>query len=679
MVQDNADLSADLKRAALAIRRDKKGIVLASEGSLADALSEFDAAIKHCPTFAEAWFHRGLALVQASRRDLAYDSFAQAAFLAPLYREALEQIKTLAEALGRPAEILTPWVEASPLGAMSRAYHKLRARALESNTYNESVSTTEGDLRRALAAAPRSADLADKLGFALQFQGRMVEAELYFRYALALAPWQGRSAVHLCVLLEMTQRWNEADGIAAAAIAQGSKDSRLVGLALWSAIFVADWEHYHPWRADVLTAMKDDSRAATGHGMLFTDDPALLYDEACGHSGAYERNIAPLAAPFPRSNRRPIVVGYISADFHDHPVSRLTAELFELHDRARFQIRGYGLVNVGGSGLAERVKNAFDQYTDISELTPQVAAERIAEDRVDILIDLTGNMIHGPKSVMARKPAPVQVNYLGTPGTSGSRHIDYVVVDKVIVPAQQQRWFTEALVYMPECHQVNDRKRAIGEPRSHAEYGLPDKGVVYCSFNETKKITPDLFDAWLRILARVPGSVLWLSSHRKEAANNMRVRAAARGIDPVRLIFAQRVPEHADHMARYRLCDLYLDTLIYNGHATASDALWAGCPLVTMLGKSYQTRVAASLAQAVGMPDLVAPSLSAYEDFAVRVGHDAELRRSLRARLEAGRSRCPLFDTPRFTRHLEWALEHMWNVYADGRLPSSFEVPALPN
>ncbi|MGE3332147.1 MAG: hypothetical protein AB7I36_00770 [Rhodospirillaceae bacterium] len=657
--------------------RNKRGIALAGQGAVAAALTEFDAALKLCPTFAEGWFHRGLALLQLHRADLAYDAFVQAAHLAPHYGDALERIAALGPLLGRPAKILTPWMRAAAPRRAVRLYHKLKNRWAADEPFDRAASPPEDAIRRALDADPRSAALADQLGSALQTEGRFIEAELFFRYAMMLAPWRGRPAVHLCVLLEMVNRIDEARGIAAAAMAAGATDPRLPSLALWSAMSVADWAHYDEWRQRTLVAMKEDPRAATAHGLWFTDNPEVLFHEALDHSKIYETGIVPVPADFRRTSDRPITLGYISADFHDHPVARLTAELFELHDRTRFRVYGYGLVDVPGSQIGARIRRAFDKYTDLSALTPAAGAARIAEDGVDILIDLTGNMIHGPKSIIARRPAPVQVHYLGTPGTSGSRHMDYVIADKIIVPDEQRQWFTEALVYMPDCHQVNDRKRAVGEPRARSAYGLPDEGVVYCSFNETKKLTPDVFDAWLRILARVPGSVLWLAAQRKATVNNLRLRAAANRMDPDRLVFAERVPAHADHMARYRLCDLYLDTLIYNGHTTASDALWGGCPVLTTLGASYQTRVAASLLYAAGLPELVAPSLETYEDLAVRIGLDAGFRGALRAKLEANRASCALFDTPRFTRGLEWAFEHMWDSYAAGRAPAAFDVPAI--
>lgn len=681
-IEDNPEYSEDHKRSLRVGYHNKKGIALAAQGMLNPALAEFDAAIKGCSTFAEAWFHRGLVLGRQEHFDFAYQSFAQAAFLAPFYTNALERLAALAPIVGRPAEILTPWSKVSPPGFLKRYFRKLKQRfspAEPIDKYDDFGGATEAELRQALSANPEFAGVADRLGLLLQSQFRIVEAELFYRYAILIAPWMGRATVHLCTLLDLEHRSSEARGLAEKAMQAGATDERLPGLALWSAKAIADWTHYDEWHRMICAAMRKHPSAAGGYDLWYVDDPELHYRGACSHSRIFEDSIRPLSIKFRRNAQRPITLGYVSADFRDHPVARLTAELFELHNRKRFRVHGYGLFSDPKSEIGARIRKSFDKFVDISSLSPRAGAQRIVDDRVDILIDLTGNMLFGPKSIIARRPAPIQVNYLGHPGTTGSRQMDYIIVDKMIVPREQQKWFTEALVYMPECHQVNDRKRATGDaPKTRAEYGLPAEGVVYCSFNETKKITPQLFDAWMRILARVPGSVLWLSSQKKGTADNMRRRASERGIDAQRVIFAERLQDHNDHMSRYRVCDLYLDTLLYNGHTTASDSLWAGCPLVTTMGATYQSRVAASLLDAMGLSDLVMPSLQAYEDFAVRVGHEPELRAELRQRVEANRAGSVLFDTPRFVRHLESAFEFMWDRYVAGDAPESFDVPLLP-
>ncbi len=681
-IEDNPEYTDDLKRALRVGYHNKRGVALAGQKAWTAALIEFDIAIKESPTFAEAWFHRGLVLGEQNLFDLAYESFAQAAFLAPNYGNALQRLAAVAPIVGRPAEILTPWAT-SPPSRIARAFHKLLGHIRPAEHYEQFdpfTAAAEADVRRALAAEPHSAELANKLGLILQSQFRMIEAALLFRYAIMLAPWWASPTINLWTLLELEHRSSEGRSLSAAALRAGSNEPRLYATALWSALVVADWTHYRAWHKRTLKAMKKDPLAGVGYQLWLVDDAEMHFHGACHYSLGYENKVPRIATRFRRSSQRPITLGYISADFRDHPVARLTAELFELHDRKRFRVYGYGtMADTYNSEIGARIRKSFDKYCDVSALSPRAGAQRIADDGVDILIDLTGNMLSGPKSIIPRRPAPIQVNYLGHPGTTGSREMDYIIVDKIIVPREQQKWFTEALIYMPECHQVNDRKRATGSaPKSRTEYGLPEEGVVYCSFNETKKITPDVFEAWMRILARVPGSVLWLASQKTGTADNMRRHVAACGIDTERVIFAERIPNHNDHMSRYRVCDLYLDTLLYNGHTTASDALWVGCPVLTTLGNTYQTRVAASLLDAMGMPEMVAPSLAGYEDLAVRVGHDAAFRAALRAKVETNRLSSPLFDTPRFTRHLEWAFEHMWDAYVDGRSPTAFDVPALP-
>jgi len=248
----------------------------------------------------------------------------------------------------------------------------------------------------------------------------------------------------------------------------------------------------------------------------------------------------------------------------------------------------------------------------------------------------------------------------------------------VVVPQEQQPWFNERLVYMPDCYQANDRKREVSaKMRDRTDYGFPADSVVFCAFNDPRKLMPDIFDVWMSILARVPKSFLWLYSPRDEITENLKREAEQRGINAGRLKFAPFAPQE-EHLARYHACDLFLDTPIYTGHTTASDALWNGCPLVTIMGNAFPARVGASILRAAGFPELVTSSYADYEDLAVRIGLDDELRCGLRKRIEAVRDTCALFDTPRFTRHLEWAYEHMWDEYVAGRVPQAFEVPSLP-
>jgi predicted O-linked N-acetylglucosamine transferase (SPINDLY family) len=302
------------------------------------------------------------------------------------------------------------------------------------------------------------------------------------------------------------------------------------------------------------------------------------------------------------------------------------------------------------------------------------AARRIAEDEVDILVDLKGHTQHARTHILALRPAPIQVNYLGYPGTMAAPFMDYILVDDFVVPADQQPFFTEKLVHLPGCYQVNDSKRPIAATTpTRAECGLPEAGFVFCCFNSCFKISPPIFEVWMRLLTAVPESILWLFEDNPIACDNLRNEAQSRGVPPQRLVFAPR-RSLPDHLARYRLADLFLDTVPYNAHTTTSDALWVGCPVLTMAGKTFASRVAGSLLRSVGLPELMTMSLEEYEAMALRLAREPELLASLRHLLEANRKTCDLFNGEKFARHVERAYATMWEIYASGDSPRPFAV-----
>jgi len=345
-------------------------------------------------------------------------------------------------------------------------------------------------------------------------------------------------------------------------------------------------------------------------------------------------------------------IGYFSNDFHNHATSMLIARVFELHDRDRFETRLYSYGADDGSALRRRIEASGDAFIDVSGLSDRETAHRIRADGIDVLIDLKGFTFKARPSVMAMRPAPVQVAYLGFPATMGAPFIDYAIVDPIVLPPERADEFTERLAWVPDSYQSNDHLRPIARVPSRADVGLPESGFVFCSFNNTYKIRPEVFDVWCRLLASTPNSVLWQLSQNEPAKINLRREAAARGIDPARLIFASWVaPEH--NLARIGLADLFLDTLPVNAHTTASDALWAGVPLVTCRGNSFVGRVAASLLHAVGLPELVTDSLADYEALALAIAHDPTRHAALKAHLRSARETAPLFDSLRTTRALE--------------------------
>ena len=372
-----------------------------------------------------------------------------------------------------------------------------------------------------------------------------------------------------------------------------------------------------------------------------------------------------------------IKIAYLSADFRQHPVAYLMAELLERHDRGRFEIIGLSFGPDDRSEMRARLVAAFDQFLDVRAKSDAEVARLLCELKVDIAIDLQGYTRDCRPRILAHRPAPIQVNYLGFPGTMGAEFIDYIIADETVVPFEHQPFYAEKIVHLPDCYQVNDTKRKIAEwMPTRQEVELPEEGCAFCCFNNNWKITPEVFGVWMRLLHAVEGSVLWLFGDNESAERNLRKEAQARGIDPARLVFAGRLPLE-DHLARHRLADLFLDTLPYNAHTTASDALWIGLPVVTRLGGSFAGRVAASLLNAIGLPELVTHSIEDYEALALRLAKDPSLLEGYRNRLATNRLTHPLFDTDRFRRHIEAAYLQMWEIWQRGEQPRSFAVEAL--
>jgi protein O-GlcNAc transferase len=382
--------------------------------------------------------------------------------------------------------------------------------------------------------------------------------------------------------------------------------------------------------------------------------------------------------PVPKSRLR---IGYLSTDFRPHPVAYLVAELFELHDRDRFEVIAYSIGPDDESDIRHRIIQGVDRFTDLKDLSFADAARRIYQDGIDILIDLNGYTKGCRTEILALRPAPIRVNYLGYPGTMGASFIDYILTDPFLTPSDQQPFFVEKFAYLPDCHQVNPRQRSVAAATSvpvtptRPECNLPKDAFVFCCFNSPYKFTPAMFDLWMRLLKEIPESVLWLSEANRWMGSNLRREAAAREVDADRLVFAPKLPSLADHLARQQLADLFLDTLPYNAHSTAGDALWAGLPVLTCAGQTYASRVAGSLLTAIGLPELITSSLEEYEHRALYLARHPEELTALREKLRINRNTFPLFDTPRFTCHLEAAYFQMWEALVVSSAADSITPP----
>jgi predicted O-linked N-acetylglucosamine transferase (SPINDLY family) len=404
----------------------------------------------------------------------------------------------------------------------------------------------------------------------------------------------------------------------------------------------------------------------------FCDDGDLR--RACSAAFVTDR-VPQIPAPLwtgDRYDHRPIRIAYLSADFHQHATSDLLAGLIERHDRAHFQVTGISFSKDDGSVIRSRIVRAFDDFRDVRGHSDSAVAQWLRDHEIDIAVDLKGHTEGSRSGILAHRPCPVQVSWLGYPGTIGAGFLDYIIGDAVVLPFADQPWYSEKIVHLPHCYQCNDHRAIASEP-IRADEGLPQDTFVFCCFNAAWKITPAIFDVWMRLLAGVPGSVLWLLDDNEAARRNLRRAASGKGIDPARLIFAPRI-QPAMHLARHRLADLFLDTLPYNAHTTASDALWTGVPLVTCKGQQFDGRVAASLLETAGLPDLITETVEEYEALALELARDPPRLAALRARMAESRLSSPLFDIDRFRAAIETAYLRMVNRARAGLAPESFAL-----
>jgi predicted O-linked N-acetylglucosamine transferase (SPINDLY family) len=374
------------------------------------------------------------------------------------------------------------------------------------------------------------------------------------------------------------------------------------------------------------------------------------------------------------SPSKKIRIGYFSADFHNHATMYLMAGLFELHDATNFEIYGFSFGPKSTDVMKLRAQRAMREFVDITRLSDAEVASLSRNYEIDIAVDLKGYTKDSRPQIFLERAAPIQISYLGYPGTMGISSIDYLIADKVLIPADDKSAYSEQIIYLPHSYQVNDSQRSfLRENYTREEFSLPAEGFIFCCFNNNWKITPEVFSCWMQILSAVKNSVLWLFEDNPTAAVNLREEASNRNIDPNRIVFAKRM-SHEKHLARYRLGDLFLDTLPYNAHTTASDALWTGLPVLTCMGNSFAGRVAASLLTNIGLPELITRSLQEYESLAIELATNPDKLTQIKTKLAENRLTTPLFDTPLFTKHIEAAYQAVYDRYQSGLQPDHIYV-----
>jgi predicted O-linked N-acetylglucosamine transferase (SPINDLY family) len=683
-----------------------RGNALAELGRAGDALISFDRALSLKPDYAEAlknragpllllkradeallsleralalrpedwtaWYNRGNVLSDLKRHADALESYDRALAFKPDYAQALNNRGNVLRELKRPSDALLSFDAALKAWPDYAEAFSNRGNALiDLGRPKDALA----DYDRVLRLAPDYAEAWNNRGDALRDLHRFEDAILSYDRALRLMPGFAEALDNRGMALMSLRRFGEA-AQSFARVLEGAPRDYTLGYMLHARLQACDWSSYDALTSRVAQGVARGEKVDVPFSFLaHSTDPAAQL--ACAKIYTADKH-PPEAAVWrgDRYDHKRIRLAYLSSDFQNHPVSFLIAELIELHDRSKFEVFGFAFGPDRKGEMRERIERAFDRFIDVQEKTDDEVAALLRELEIDIAIDLNGFTQGYRAGIFARRGAPVQVNYLGYPGTMGADYIDYVIADEHIVPKGHERFYAEKIVRLPESYQANDRKRRMAaHTPTRAELGLAE-GFVFCCFNNNYKITPEMFALWMRLLKRIEGSVLWLLENNLDASRNLKAAAARFGMAD-RLVFAPRVAP-ADYLARFRLADLFLDTLPYNAHTTASDALWAGLPLITSTGETFASRVAGSLLHAVGLPGLIAPDLAAYEalavDLATRPGRLAEIRSAL----EQNREGYPLFDTDRFRRHIEEAYRTMHERHACGLDPASFDVGPVP-
>jgi predicted O-linked N-acetylglucosamine transferase (SPINDLY family) len=658
------------------------GNVRQSLGRPAEAISCYEAALRLEPLFGEARYNWGNALAALNRHDEAIAQFLHVLALQPQHTETHGSLGAAYLVLGRGEEAIrayqeairrNPW-RAEYLYGLGNAYQALALIEEAIDAYQAAINVQ-----------PTFAPAYHNLGYIHQMRGRYAEAAVNYERARDLEPRRPEPRANLARVYLALERFAEAQAEAAGAMevdpryGPGAEALFQVSrtLCAWEGLEAASTRYRNAIVRELNAGGRTESSPFTAFWLPLPplEQRALAESTSAGIAAPLAGSRAGLPPAPQRAPGQRLRIGYLSSDYRAHATAHLLGHLFALHDRSRFEAIAYSTGPDDGSAYRRRFEREAERFVDMASWSPVQAALRIRTDGVDILVDLHGHTTGGSLATLAMHPAPVQVHFLGYPGTVGRDLVDVILLDPVVCPPEHESYYSERVYRLPDTYQLNDRQ-PIGPIRPRATHGLPDMGFVFCCFNAAYKITPEIFALWLRILDRAPGSVLWLYGGKDAVVQNLRAEARRLGYPSERLIFGSSLPKD-QHLARLGHADLMLDTPVVNAMTTASDALWAGVPVLSILGDSFPSRAGASILTAIGLPELIMPDLAAYEETAVRLATHHEEMAALKAKLAANRLTNPLFDTGRFIRNLETAYEELWARHISDADRANLTAPAL--
>ena len=640
----------------------KRANALNQMGRWQDALADYDRAVALNPIYANAYCNRGSVLQCLNRLDEALSSYDRAIELNSTDFLAYYNRGSVLKALGRFDEALSSYERCVTLRSDYVAAYLNRAHILqESKRFEAAIASYE----KVIELDPEQAEAFQNRGYSLAQLRRFDAALESYDRAIELNPayadaFQGRvfSLINL-------GRFKDAIEIYDRVLSANPNLKYLSGLRAHAKMQLCEWQDLALQLRDLADGLRAGNMVSPPFPVLSAlDSPALQHIAA----ELWVRDQCPPDKRLGQIPKRPrddkIRIGYFSPDFRNHAVSLATAEMFEVHDRSRFEIIAFAIGPRAQDSVRARLVRAFDRFIDVSDQSDIEVSLLARKLGVDIAVDLGGYTEFCRSKIFALRAAPIQVNYLGYPSTMGAPYMDYLIGDRTVVPRDQLIHYAEKIVFLPHSYIPHDSTSEIASTKyTRAELGLPENGFVFCCFNKKYKITPTMFDSWMRILNRTPSSVLWFSLDNGAAVENLRREASRRGVDPNRLVFADRIESLSLHLSRLRAADLFLDTLPYNAHATATDALWAGLPVLTLKGQTFASRVSASLLGTIGLAELAVSTPEEYEQMAVRLAGNSQLFADIKRKLSQNRLTSPLFDTRSFTRSLEDAFVSMQERY----------------
>jgi predicted O-linked N-acetylglucosamine transferase (SPINDLY family) len=636
-------------RADDSLFRSNLGNALKAAGRLGEAIECYRRAVSLRPDYADGWYNLGTALLQKGGLTEAIEAYRRVLALRPDHTAALYNLGNALRESGRPREAAESYKQAlATAPSLVQALNNLGALHQEEGRQAEALEC----FTRALALAPQYAEAHNSLGAAHLEAGRAAQAIESLGRATALNPHLAEAHYQLGNAQRADGRLEEAITSYGRALAVRPTLAAAAAERVYTMLRAAHWDGLDERVAQLLEL------AAAGHPIApfvllhVTDDPQLLQSCAQAHARAKAVDTPPLWTGERYSHAR-IRVAYLSADFRDHPVGTSIVELLERHDQNALEVVLVALAPIGADPTGMRLRNAASRVLDAQGMSHAHVAAWLHQERIDIVVDLMGYTAQSRPRILAHRPAPIAVSYLGYPGTLGAPWVDHLLADAVVVPESEERYYDEQVLRIDGTLMPADTRIIAGPVATRSALGLPERGFVFCCFNHQGKISPTLFDVWLRLLQQVPGSVLWLQQNSPGARERLALQAARRGIEPARLRFAPRVADRSQYLARLAVADLFLDTSPYNAHSTARDALWAGLPVLTCLGRNFAARVSASVIRAAGLETMVTTSLEEYERAALALARESEPLRAARLHLEASLAAGQLFDTAKLCAQIE--------------------------